>query len=178
LIAAAISAFHQTSTDKTGLRYVARDYLPSDRARLSDMYADFEPKRAAQGLPPDSAPKIALWLNYILTRGRHIVVEVDGKLLGHVMLMPKQDGSVELANFLHQSIRNRGIGTQMNAVALQLARESGFTRVWLSVEPSNRAAVRSYEKVGFRRMPGSYWAPEMEMEVSLEQQRRIEAIRR
>ncbi|MBI4543292.1 MAG: GNAT family N-acetyltransferase, partial [Gemmatimonadetes bacterium] len=43
-----------------------------------------------------------------------------------------------------------------------------YQRVWLSVEPSNRSAVRSYEKVGFQRLPGSLWAPEMEMEVRLE----------
>jgi hypothetical protein len=37
----------------------------------------------------------------------------------------------------------------------------------LSVEPGNRAAVRSYEKAGFRRLPGSNWAPEVEMAVDL-----------
>jgi hypothetical protein len=36
------------------------------------------------------------------------------------------------------------------------------------VEPFNRAAVRSYEKAGFRRLPGTLWAPEIEMEASLE----------
>ncbi|MGH7445308.1 MAG: GNAT family N-acetyltransferase, partial [Longimicrobiales bacterium] len=86
---------------------------------------------------------------------------------GHVMLIPMDGDAVELANFLHQSVRNRGIGTHANAVALDVARERGLRAVWLSVEPSNRAAVRSYEKVGFQRRPGSLWAPEIEMEVLL-----------
>ena len=153
--------------DKKGVSFVARDLAPGDRASLLAMYEDFEPKRAAQGLPPASEPKIAHWLDRVLDRGRHLVVEVDGHVRGHVMLVPMDEGKVELANFLHQSIRGRGIGTAMNALALRLARESGLHRVWLSVEPSNRAAVRSYEKVGFRPLTGSLWAPEIEMTVDL-----------
>lgn len=157
----------QIMTDKTGASYVARDYEPRDRAQLEAMYADFEPKRGAQGLPPEGDARIGHWLNRVLSKGLHLVVEVEDRLLGHVMLIPQEDGSFELANFLHQSIRNRGIGTQMNRLALELAREAGIRRVWLSVEPGNRAAVRSYEKAGFRRLPGSLWAPEIEMAADL-----------
>ena len=146
--------------DRSHATFVARDYEPADRAQLLAMYGDFEPKRGAQGLPPNSELKIAAWLDRVLARGRHLVVEVKEQILGHVMLMPMEDQSVELANFLHQSIRGRGIGTSMNALAVRLAQELGYQRVWLSVEPGNRAAVRSYEKVGFQRLPGSYWAPE------------------
>jgi hypothetical protein len=39
--------------------------------------------------------------------------------------------------------------------------------VWLSVEPGNRAALRTYEQAGFRRLPGSLWLPEIEMEYRL-----------
>ena len=153
--------------DRSNATFVARDYEPADRAQLLAMYGDFEPKRGAQGLPPNSELKIAAWLDRVLARGRHLVVEVKEQILGHVMLMPMEDQSVELANFLHQSIRGRGIGTKMNGLAVKLAQELGYQRVWLSVEPGNRAAVRSYEKVGFQRLPGSYWAPEVEMAVEL-----------
>jgi ribosomal protein S18 acetylase RimI-like enzyme len=158
----------ETMEDKLGADFVARDFQPGDRVKLVDMYADFEPKRAAQGLPPVSEPKIRMWLDRVLKCGRHFVVEVNGQVRGHVMLIPHEEqGTVELANFLHQSVRNRGIGTRLNELAIRLAREAGCARVWLSVEPGNRAAVRSYEKVGFQRLPGSYWAPEMEMAVVL-----------
>ena len=40
-------------------------------------------------------------------------------------------------------------------------------RLWLSVEPHNRAAIRSYEKVGFRFLPGTIFSPEAEMEMEL-----------
>ena len=147
--------------------FSTRDYQPTDRSDLIAMYADFEPKRAAQGLPPTGEGKIGIWLDRILTRGQHMVVHVEGVLRGHIMLVPMEDGSLELANFLHQSVRNRGIGTALNALALRLAREAGHSRVWLSVEPGNKAAVRSYEKVGFKKLPGSNWAPEIEMTAEL-----------
>jgi RimJ/RimL family protein N-acetyltransferase len=150
--------------DKAGHACVARDYEPADLPALAAMYADFEPKRAAQGLPPVGEVRIRNWLARVLARGRHIVMENDGRLCGHIMLIPQDDNRVELANFLHQSVRGRGLGTAMNQVALRLAAEAGAARVWLSVEPGNRAAVRSYEKAGFRRLPGSLWAPEIEME--------------
>jgi diamine N-acetyltransferase len=162
-----LTSLHEIMQDRSNATFVARDYEPADRAQLLAMYGDFEPKRGAQGLPPAGDPKVAAWLDRVLARGRHLVVEVKEKILGHVMLMPMEDQSVELANFLHQSIRGRGIGTAMNALAVKLAQESGYQRVWLSVEPGNRAAVRSYEKVGFRRLPGSNWAPEVEMTVEL-----------
>jgi L-amino acid N-acyltransferase YncA len=83
------------------------------------------------------------------------------------MLMPMEDGVVELANFVHQSVRDRGIGTALNRIAIDAARACGAQRVWLSVEPSNRAAIKSYEHAGFQRLPGSLWAPEMEMALDL-----------
>lgn len=154
-------------TDRTGATFLAREYEPRDRPDLQAMYADFEPKRGAQGLPPEGDARIRAWLNRVLAAGRHVVVEIDGRVVGHVMLIPMEDGSFELANFLHQSVRNRGIGTHMNRLALELAREAGVPRVWVSVEPGNRAAVRSYQKAGFRLLPGSHWAPEIEMAADL-----------
>lgn len=154
-------------TDKTGEPFLLRRYAPGDRAALEAMYAGFEPKRCAQGLPPGDLPGIRRWLDRVLGLGGHIVVEVGGRVLGHAMLIPMEDGGAELANFVRQSVRGRGIGTALNEAAVALARDSGYTRVWLCVEPWNRAAVRSYLKAGFRVISGSMWAPEIEMEVPL-----------
>jgi RimJ/RimL family protein N-acetyltransferase len=155
--------------DKHGNPYIVRAYTPADRSALEIMYAGFQPKRAAQGLPPADATGVRRWLDRVLASGRHRVVEVGGHVMGHGMLMPIDEETVELANFLHQAIRDRGIGTEVNRLALECAAETGAKRVWLSVEPSNRAAIRSYEKVGFRQLTGSLWTPEIEMEVELPQ---------
>lgn len=156
-----------TRVDKDGRAFELRAYRPEDRAELERMYDAFEPKRVAQGLPPMNADPRRQWLDTVLASGHHVLVEVEGRVAGHGMLLPFVSDGAELANFLHQSIRNRGIGTALNSALLELARHHGITRVWLSVEPSNRSAVRSYEKVGFRRKFTSGWAPELEMEVLL-----------
>jgi GNAT superfamily N-acetyltransferase len=155
-----------TLTDNAGRPFVVRRYQPADRTALHAMYASFEPKRCAQGLPP-RLDGIAGWLDLVLGRGEHVVVEVDGELLGHLMLLPMGGGRVELANFLHQRIRSRGIGTAINTLALAVAGHDGHDTVWLCVEPTNVAAVRSYEKAGFHRLPGTLWSPEIEMEASV-----------
>lgn len=155
-----------TLHDREGRPFTVKRLEPGDRPALEAMYRDFEPKRGAQGLPPREEG-IRSWLDRVLAHGDHVAVFVDGKLRGHLMLIPMEDGRVELANFLHQSIRNRGIGTVLNRIALDIARDRGAKGVWLCVEPFNRAAVRSYEKAGFRRLPGSLWETEIEMEASL-----------
>lgn len=155
-------------TDKNGAAFRARAYAPEDRRALEAMYQDFEPRRAAQGLPPADSTRTRQWLARVLASGLHFVAEQDGRIVGHAMLVPidEQEG-LELANFVHQSARGRGIGTALNQMAVEAARANGCARLWLSVEPSNRAALRSYEKVGFRMLPGSWWAPEVEMAIDL-----------
>jgi RimJ/RimL family protein N-acetyltransferase len=153
-----------TLIDREGRPFTVRRLTADDRPALEAMYLAFEPKRGAQGLPPVEK-NLARWLDRVLAAGEHLGVIVDRELLGHVMLLPIEgDERLELANFLHQSIRNRGIGTAINRIALDIARDRGMKSVWLCVEPFNRAAVRSYEKAGFRRLPGSLWETEIEME--------------
>jgi GNAT superfamily N-acetyltransferase len=156
--------------DKLGKLFRVRELeLPLDRLKLEQMYAAFQPKRAAQGLPPESDYAIKRWLDRVLPNGQHLLVDVAGTLCGHGMLMPMDDPeSVELANFLHQGIRDRGIGTALNKLLVARARESGYRRVWLSVEPSNIPAIRSYTKAGFQTLRHSLWAPEIEMEIRFE----------
>lgn len=152
-------------TDKLGESFVLRPYREGDRRSLEAMYDAFEPKRVAQGLPPSDRLHRTRWLTSILGDGHHLVAEIGDRILGHGMLLPFREREAELANFLHQSVRDRGIGTIMNGALLELGRQLGMRRVWLSVEPFNRRAIRSYEKAGFRRRALSPWTPEIEMEV-------------
>ncbi|HUH12150.1 MAG TPA: GNAT family N-acetyltransferase [Longimicrobiales bacterium] len=154
-----------TLTAKDGTPFVAREMGVADRPALEAMYLDFEPKRTAQGLPPEKPVAIEKWLDAVLPNGTHILVDIGGEVLGHMMLIPIDRGRIELANFLHQSIRNRGIGTELNRLGVALAKRDGYRAVWLCVEPSNRAAIRSYEKAGFLTVAGTMFLPELEMEV-------------
>lgn len=159
---------HVTGIDRKGGAFVIRPYQPTDRPALDAMFDDFDPKHDAQGLPPGEPGLRARWLDRVLGQGCHLVVDVGGRVMGHGMLIPFGEGRAELANFLHQSLRNRGIGTALNRALLDVGRGRGVRNVWLSVKPSNRAAIRSYEKAGFRRRAVTGWSPEQEMEVDLD----------
>jgi ribosomal protein S18 acetylase RimI-like enzyme len=153
--------------DKHDQAFHVREYdAASDRAALEAMYLAFSPKRVAQGLPPETPYALDRWLLHIMKGGHHLLVIVNEEVQGHLMLIPMEDeSSLELAVFLHQGIRGRGIGTAMNRLAIRLARENGYKRVWLSVELSNIPAIRSYQKAGFQTLVHTVWAAEVEMEV-------------
>jgi RimJ/RimL family protein N-acetyltransferase len=157
-----------TVADKEGRPFLVRTMVPEDRPRLEAFYLGFEPARAAQGLPPQGEARIRRWLDRVLASGLHLLVEHDGVLAGHAMLIATDsDRTSEYAIFLHQSVRGNGLGTEINRLSVSLARALGFGRLWLSVEPDNRAAVRSYEKAGWRYLPASLYSPELEMELLL-----------
>lgn len=154
-----------TSQDRDGGAFVIRGFRPAfDHDGLLSMYRRFEPKRAAQGLPPEGEQGIRRWLDHVLPQGWHFVVEIGGAIMGHLMMIPMAGGDIELANFLDRTVRNRGIGTELNRFGLAVAARHGFRRVWLCVEPRNRAAIRSYEKAGFRTIERTMFQPELEME--------------
>lgn len=161
-------AFPVTLRDREGGMFNVRKLRDGDRALLDAFYDAFEPKRAAQGLPPQGKARVSRWLADVLAGGDHLIVEVDGRLVGHAMLMPTgKEGVREYAIFLDQSVRGRGMGTQVNRVSAELARTLDLQRLWLSVEPHNRAAVRSYQKAGYRFRPATLYSPEFEMELDL-----------
>jgi RimJ/RimL family protein N-acetyltransferase len=154
--------------DKEGRVFTVRAYQDGDRPCLEAFYADFEPKRAAQGLPPEGAHRVTRWLDAVLPTGNHLVVEMEGRLVGHAMLMPTtRDAVREYAIFLHQDVRGRGMGTEVNRRTVEIARLLRLDRLWLSVEPHNRPAVRSYEKAGFQFRPATVFSSEMEMEMAI-----------
>jgi RimJ/RimL family protein N-acetyltransferase len=154
--------------DKEGRMFTVRELSPADRPALEDFYDGFDPKRAAQGLPPAGLPRIQRWLDGILRTGQHLVVERDGHIAGHAMLLPTdRPGVSEYAIFLAREVRGQGVGTQVNRLSVELARTLELRGLWLSVEPQNRPALRSYEKAGFRFVPGTIYSPEIEMEMAL-----------
>lgn len=162
------NALPAACADKAGDSFTVCEYGPGDRAALDEFYLGFEPKRAAQGLPPIGSDRIGRWLGAVLASGIHLIVERAGQLIGHAMLIPAAPpGTAEYAIFLDKAVRGRGIGTLVNRLAANAAREAGFTRLWLSVEPHNRAALRSYHKAGFRFRPATMFSAEAEMQLVL-----------
>ncbi len=162
------SVLPATCTDEQGCHFTIRPYRAEDRAALEAFYDAFEPKRAAQGLPPKGAERVARWLDAVLPAGVHLIVEAEGELIGHAMVVATPRADVgEYAIFLRQDVRGRGVGTEVNRLAAEIARALGLRRLWLSVEPHNTAAIRSYEKAGFYFLPGTLFSIEVEMELEL-----------
>lgn len=155
--------------DRTGEPFSVRPGEFADRPALLAFYVGFEPKRAAQGLPPAGADRVARWLDSVLPNGIHLVAFRDQRLIAHAFVLPTdRPGTGEYAVFLNAPERGRGVGTELNRLAITAAIDAGYQRLWLSAEPHNRAAIRSYEKVGFRYVPESIYSTELEMELPLQ----------
>jgi len=158
----------QTRYDRHGDPFVIREYEAHDVIVLQRFYEAFEPKRAAQGLPPEDPARIRSWLSVILSTGVHLVACRGDDLIGHGLVIPTDRAGVgEYAVFLREDVRGRGIGAELNAAIVGAARTSGLRGLWLTVEPQNRAAIRSYEKVGFRFVGNTVFSLEVEMELAL-----------
>jgi aminoglycoside 6'-N-acetyltransferase len=83
-----------------------------------------------------------------------LTIEVDGAVAGMVQfgeeLDPKyRHASIDL--FLDPALHGRGIGTEVvRQVVRQLIDERGHHRITIDPAADNAAAIRAYEKVGFR----------------------------
>jgi RimJ/RimL family protein N-acetyltransferase len=78
----------------------------------------------------------------------------DDRFVGTVWLkeVSWMDGSAELAIYMDRDHIGSGWGTDAQRTLLAFGFGSlGLERVWLTVDAENQRAIRSYEKVGFRR---------------------------
>ena len=155
-----------TFRSKTGLEIGVMEFCESDFEALVAMYEKFEPKRAAQGLPPVGRERIVAWLRHLQKQGYNLVAICGGRIIGHSMLCPVDPQRAEFAIFLCQDFRNQGIGTSLTEATLTYARKKKLRHVWLSVEVNNQPAIRVYRKMGFKVC--GLFGPEQEMDLVLE----------
>ena len=85
-----------------------------------------------------------------------MVVEDNGRVVGAAWTRIMNDyGHVDdetpsFAISLYREYRGQGIGTKLMQGMLELLKNKGFRRASLAVQKANKAAIRVYEKVGFR----------------------------
>ena len=158
---------------RAGLKIQVVEFCESLRDELVEMYDRFEPKRAAQGLPPVGRERIATWLRHLQKSGHNLLALWDDRVIGHATLCPMECQRAEFAIFLHQDFRNQGIGTGLTKVTLEYAQLKGLRNVWLSVEVNNRCAIRVYRKPGLQL--SGIFGPEQEMSLNLEEAKGNEA---
>lgn len=81
-------------------------------------------------------------------------VVIDGAVAGMIQYYEEPDPDARHADvdvFLDAEHHGRGYGTDaMRTIVRHLVEERGHHRVTLATDPANAAAIRCYEKVGFR----------------------------
>jgi aminoglycoside 6'-N-acetyltransferase len=84
------------------------------------------------------------------------VIEADGEVLGAIQYHEENEPMYRHAGidlFLTTSRRGQGLGTEaVRLLARYLFEERGHYRLTIDPAADNAAAVRAYEKVGFRRV--------------------------
>ncbi len=119
-----------------------------DQPLLERMYDDFVPHKAAMGLPSSNPAQRRAWLAD-LRKGINLVAFVDGRLAGHLALMPGPE-IAELACFVHQDFRRRGVALALAGQAVKEAEAAGMSAIWVLIDSSNAAAREGLRKFGFR----------------------------
>lgn len=110
------------------------------------------------------APEVMAWWGSIepgfpladeSTATRYTIV-VDGEVAGMIQFTEEEDTdyrSAEIDVFLDARLHGRGLGTKaVRLLADHLVAERGHHRIVMVPAAENAAAIRSYEKAGFRRV--------------------------
>jgi aminoglycoside 6'-N-acetyltransferase len=107
-----------------------------------------------------------------------LAIEVDGDVVGAIQWYQEREPAFRHAGmdiFLTTAIQGRGVGTEtVRLLARHLVDEHGFHRLVIDPSAANAAAVRAYEKVGFRpvgrlrrswRGPDGTWEDQLLMDL-------------
>ena len=88
----------------------------------------------------------------------YFIAERDGTLLGGAGIFPTDglpEGTCELVKmYLSPSARGMGLGRHMINRCLEVAKQTGFSSVYLETMPELKKAVSVYEKFGFTYLQG------------------------
>lgn len=88
----------------------------------------------------------------------YFIAERNGTLLGGAGIFPTeglQEGTCELVKmYLSPSARGMGLGRHMINRCLEVAKQTGFSSVYLETMPELKKAVSVYEKFGFSYLKG------------------------
>ena len=137
-----------------------------ERDLLVKMYDEFEPLGVAFGLPPFSAAARRNWIAGALAhKVNSVALSPEGAAVGHCFLAVDPSGSAEIAIFVRQEHRRRGIGKALVCSVLERGTAAGVRRVWSITSPDNRAALRLQQSCGFRVSKSVPPAFELEIEL-------------
>lgn len=97
------------------------------------------------------------------------VAELDGRVVGSVIVTPRGDGTGLLTKFYVDALyRGRGLGRPLLAVAVDAARASGLRRLELDTRSFFHEALHLYEATGWRPIPAPAVAGKCELFYALD----------
>ena len=137
---------------------VLRPIEPRDDAAMAGIIRTVMPEFGAVGCGFAINDPEVDWMSraYAEPRSAYFVVERNGRVIGGGGIAPLDGGDgvtceVRKMYFLPEA-RGIGAGTAMMARCLQAARDAGFSRCYLETLGGMDAAMRLYERTGFRRI--------------------------
>jgi L-amino acid N-acyltransferase YncA len=145
-----------TPTPKqAGEKIYIRQATDADRAAILAMYETFDRQGFTVGMPPETG--IADWLDSLAT-SPNFVAAANGDVVGHGFLRP-EDGTGEVAVFIHQDSRGRGIGRRLLATVIEEARHLHLARIWGMTDAKNTAIFSLARSLGFVQAndPHMFW---------------------
>ena len=128
---------------------IIRALAPEDAPELRRIHATTEVARwwgpPREGFPATDDPEHT-----------KLTIEVDGAVAGMIQFHEELDPKYRYASidlFLDPALHGRGLGTEaLRRVVRHLIEDRGHHRVTIDPAVANAAAVRCYEKVGFKRV--------------------------
>ena len=137
-----------------------RPIAPADDAAMAAIIRAVMPEFGATGDGFAINDPEVDWMSRAYSAPRHayFVLERDNKVLGGAGIAPLAGGDDDVCElrkmyFLPEA-RGLGAGAAMMSRCLDAAREAGFARCYLETLCGMDAAMRLYERSGFRRIDG------------------------
>jgi putative acetyltransferase len=139
---------------------VIRPIEPRDDAAMAAVIREVMPSFGACG--PGFAlgdPEVDCMSSaYAAPRSAFLVVDEDGRVLGGAGIAPLAGGHADTCElrkmYFLPAARGRGLGERMLVLCLDRAREYGYRRVYLETLTGMDAAMKLYERLGFRKLCG------------------------
>jgi aminoglycoside 6'-N-acetyltransferase len=136
-----------TAIRLTGSRTTLRSATPDDAALLTPIRNEPEVLRWWSHLAPGE-------MDEFVADEHSLVIEVDGEVIGAVQYGEEEDPMYRHANidlYVTASRHGEGLGSEaVRVLARYLFEERGHHRITIDPAAANAAAIRAYEKVGFR----------------------------
>ncbi|WP_447937178.1 GNAT family N-acetyltransferase [Thermomonas fusca] len=141
-----------------------RPILADDDAAMAAVIRTVMPEFGATGSGFAISDPEVDWMSRAYSAPRHayFVLERDGRVLGGAGVAPLAGGDADVCElrkmyFLPEA-RGSGAGAAMMGRCLDAARGFGFTRCYLETLTGMDAAMRLYERSGFRRIDAAMGA--------------------